>query len=226
MAKESVKRAIAYARTSSATNVGTDKHSLPRQLEAISRYAETAGYLIERTFYDPAVSGRDDILTRPGFSDAVVFMAESGITSIIVESASRFARDVLVSEIGYRSLKKQGIALIAADAPTTFLCDTPSNNLVRQILSIVAEFEKSTLVARLKAARDRKKALTGKCGGRRSNAEARPEVVALAKQMRRMNPKTKKRMSLRDIGDELASAGHMTRGGKPFDAKAVAALLG
>jgi hypothetical protein len=35
----------------------------------------------------------------------------------------------------------------------------------------------------LKAARDRKKAATGKCGGRRSYFEIRPDVVAPAKQL-------------------------------------------
>jgi hypothetical protein len=40
--------------------------------------------------------------------------------------------------------------------------------LVRQVLGAIAQFEKTSLVAKLKAALDRKKAATGKCGGRRS----------------------------------------------------------
>jgi hypothetical protein len=52
--------------------------------------------------------------------------------------------------------------------------------LVRQVLGAIAQFEKTSLVAKLRAARDRKKAATGKCGGRRSYVEARPDVVALA----------------------------------------------
>jgi hypothetical protein len=43
--------------------------------------------------------------------------------------------------------------------------------LVRQVLGAIAQFEKTSLVAKLKAARDRKKATTGKCGGRRSYFE-------------------------------------------------------
>ena len=54
---------------------------------------------------------------------------------------------------------------------------------MRQILGGVAEFEKTTLVAKLKAARERKKAVTGKCGGRKSFAERDAVVVALAKKL-------------------------------------------
>jgi hypothetical protein len=60
---------------------------------------------------------------------------------------------------------------------------------VRQILGSVSEFEKTTLVAKLKASRDRKKALTGKCGGRPSHMEKRPDVVALATSLRRKRPR-------------------------------------
>jgi hypothetical protein len=35
---------------------------------------------------------------------------------------------------------------------------------VRQVLGAIAQFEKTSLAAKLKAARDRKKATRGKCG--------------------------------------------------------------
>jgi DNA invertase Pin-like site-specific DNA recombinase len=43
--------------------------------------------------------------------------------------------------------------------------------LVRQVLGAIAQFEKASLVAKLKAARDRKTAQGIKCGGRKSYAE-------------------------------------------------------
>jgi hypothetical protein len=45
------------------------------------------------------------------------------------------------------------------------------------VLGAIAQFEKATTVAKLKAAGDRKIAAGRKCGGRRSYAEARPEMV-------------------------------------------------
>jgi len=63
---------------------------------------------------------------------------------------------------GHDFLKKLGIALIPATAPEFFTEDTPTAVLVRQVLGAIAQFEKASLVAKLKAARDRKKAATGK----------------------------------------------------------------
>jgi hypothetical protein len=83
-----------------------------------------------------------------------------------------------------------------------------------------SQFEKTSLVAKLKAARDRKKAATGKCGGRKTYAEARPDVVLLAKQMHDQG------MSLRKISAELAARGYVTAGGKPYVASAVQTMLG
>jgi hypothetical protein len=66
------------------------------------------------------------------------------------------------------------MTLIAASAPMHFVEDTPTAVLARQVLGAVAEFEKTTLVAKLAAARRRKRIATGeKVDGRKSHAEAR-----------------------------------------------------
>jgi Resolvase, N terminal domain len=63
--------AVAYLRTSSATNVGPDKDSDKRQRDAIQAFAKCAGYVIVDEFYDAGVKGADPIearwrsLTRP-----------------------------------------------------------------------------------------------------------------------------------------------------------------
>jgi hypothetical protein len=79
--------------------------------------------------------------------------------------------------------------------------------------------KKTLLFAKLKAARDRKKAATGKCGGRRSYFEARPDVVILAKELSASG------LSLRKISAALAAQGLLTGGGKPYVASAVQAML-
>jgi hypothetical protein len=95
--------------------------------------------------------------------------------------------------------------LLAASAPTHFTEDTPTAVLVRQVLGAIAEFDKTTLVAKLAASRTRKRIATGrKVEGRKSHAEERPEVVALAKALRRRRPKGGQ-MSLRAISAELAA---------------------
>jgi hypothetical protein len=77
----------------------------------------------------------------------------------------------------------------------------------------------------MKAARDRKAALTGKrCGGPASHSERRPEVVALAKRLRRQRLKGGPR-SLRAISAELAKRGHFNDAGRPFAAVSIANML-
>ena len=51
--------ALAYLRTSSAANVGTDKDSEKRQRHAVQGFAKRTGYSIVDKFYDASVSGAD-----------------------------------------------------------------------------------------------------------------------------------------------------------------------
>jgi DNA invertase Pin-like site-specific DNA recombinase len=210
---------VAYLRTSSSTNAGPDKDSDKRQRAAIAAFAKARGYVIVDEFYDAAVSGADPIAERPGFKAMLDRIAANGVRCILVESPDRFARDLTVQLTGHDFLKSLGVSLIPATAPDFFTEDTPTAVLVRQVLGAIAQFEKTSLVAKLKAARDRKKAVTGKCGGRKSYVEARPEVVALANELHGQ------RMSLRKISAALADRGYLTAGGRPYVASAVQAML-
>jgi DNA invertase Pin-like site-specific DNA recombinase len=122
-------------------------------------------------------------------------------------------------------LTAQGISLIPASAPDRFLEDTPTAVLVRQVLGAIAQFEKASIVAKLKAARDRKRARDGKCEGRKSHREMNPELVALVKRLRRRNPKTGERRSLRSIAAVLAKLGHVNIHGRPFAAESIKAMV-
>ena len=85
----------------------------------------------------------------------------NGARKIVVESPDRFARDLMVQLAGHDMLKAKGLTLIAASAPTHFTEDTPTAILVRQVLGAIAKFDKTTLVAKLKAALARKRKATG-----------------------------------------------------------------
>ena len=142
-----IRKAVAYLRTSSRTNVGVDKDSDKRQRAAVEAYAKAAGYEIVDTFYDAAVSGADPVTDRPGFTEMLERLMSNGARTILVESPDRFARDLMVQLAGHDMLKAKGISLIAASAPTFFIEDTPTAVLVRQVLGAVAQFEKATTVA-------------------------------------------------------------------------------
>lgn len=218
-------KAVAYYRTSSATNVGDDKDSLRRQREACVSYARRAGVKIVREFYDAAVSGADPIDERPGFAELLDYLSTNGARIVLVENASRFARDLVIQITGEELLKARGYQLIPADCPDFFTDETPTAIMVRQILGAVSQFEKASIVQKLRKARERKRAATGKCEGRKSLAELRPEVAREAKRLRRKSPKTHKRASLRDIARKLDEQGYRNDGGNVYSARAVRAMI-
>ena len=156
------------------------------------------GYEVEAEFYDQAISGADPVTERPGFMEMLQRITSNGIRTILIECPDRFARDLMVQLLGHDMLKAQGITLIPASAPDFFVEDSPTARMVRQILGAVPEFERATIIAKLKAARDRKRARDGKCEGHRSHREMNPQLVAMANRLRRQ-PKKGKRKSLRAI---------------------------
>src|SRR5260370_27328043 len=201
--------AVAYMRTSSAANIGDGKDSERRQRAAIEAYAKRAGYVVVAWFYDKAIRGADVVTSRPGFAAMLEQIAGNGVRVVLVESPDRFARDLAVQLTGHDFLKTLGVTLIPATAPDFFTEETPTAVLVRQVLGAIAQFDKATLVAKLKAARERKRARNGKCEGRKSDAElpAGIGLIAAAKQLADQRP----RLSLRKIATELAARGYVTR---------------
>jgi DNA invertase Pin-like site-specific DNA recombinase len=106
--------ALAYLRTSSAANVGTDKDSEKRQRHAIQGFAKRAGLEIAHEFYDGAVSGADPIETRAGFAALLDRIESNGVRTVIVEDASRFARELMAQELGITLLISRGVRLLTA----------------------------------------------------------------------------------------------------------------
>jgi DNA invertase Pin-like site-specific DNA recombinase len=209
-------KAVGYVRTSSATNVGTDKDSERRQRHAIERFAKAAGYEVVDWFNDPAVSGADPIESRPGFAALLNRIEGNGVRVVLVEDASRFARDLMAQELGIGVLIKLGMRVLTATGDDLTNTDDPMKVAMRQIAGAFSQLEKARLVAKLKAAREAQ----GKLGGRKGYAEAMPETVALAKQLHADG------MSYRKISAALAAQGHVTGTGKPHVASAIQKMLG
>jgi DNA invertase Pin-like site-specific DNA recombinase len=218
--------AVAYLRTSSTTNVGTDKDSDKRQRAAIASFAKRARFAIVDEFNDAAVSGADPIETRPGFAALLERIEGNGIRTVIVEDASRFARDLVTQELGLLILIKRGVRVITSGGDNLTDTSDPSRVMMRQIAGAFAQYEKARLVARLKRARDLKAERTGeKVGGRKSHAERNPELGREARRLARRSPKGKQR-SLRQVAAELERRGFVNENGVQFSAASVASMLG
>jgi DNA invertase Pin-like site-specific DNA recombinase len=213
-------KAFAYLRTSSAANVGADKDSAQRQRAAIHAYASAHDVEIVGEYYDAAVSGADPVTARAGFNDMLERMLSNGVRRIVVETASRFARDLMVQEIGFKMLQSREIELVAADSPDSFADDTPTSKLIRQILGGVAEFEKAMTVAKLRGARDRKSALIG------HRIEGRPRVrdEALVEAVRKARADYPSD-TLQAIADRLSASGWRNSKGGTLHAMMVKRFL-
>ena len=85
---------------------------------------------------------------------------------------------------------------------------------MRQVLGAIAQFEKASAVAKLAAARKRKREREGRCEGRKPLSRTRPKVVVLARKLRRRKPKGGQ-LSLRAVSKELAAQGFSTSGESP-----------
>jgi DNA invertase Pin-like site-specific DNA recombinase len=225
-------KAVAYLRTSSAANIGADKDSDKRQREAIQRYAKGAGFELVAEYYDAAVSGADPIEARSGFSTMLDAIEGNGVRVVIVEDASRFARDLVIQELGILSLIRRGVRVLTAGGDDLTESEDPTRKLMRQVAGAFAEYERARLVAKLRHARDRKSDALRKAGGPRKRIEGRkpahvlyPEATAEAKRLRRASPKSGERRSFRAISTMLAKGGHVTKAGKPFTATAVKRMV-
>jgi len=225
-AQREIPTAVAYLRTSSAVNVGPDKDSEKRQREAITAFAKQAGLKLVAEFYDAAVSGADPIETRPGFTALLDRIESNGTKIVIVEDASRFARDLITQELGILSLIERGVRVLTARGDDLTETDDEFKIAMRQIAGTFSQLEKTRLVRKLAAARDRKRQETGhKCGGRQSHAEMNPALVKEAKRLRRRSPTTGRQRSLRQISAELAKMGFMNQRGVPFSAASIKSML-
>lgn len=216
--------ALAYFRTSSAANVGEGKDSVPRQREAVQRYAKAAGFSIEAEYRDEAVSGEDHIEDRPGFAALLDAIEGNGVRTVLVEDGSRFARSMLASELGILLLRERGVRLVTASGDDLTDDSDEMREAMRQIATTFAQVEKKRLVKKLRHARDQKSAELGRrVEGRKPSIP--DDTRALAKKLRRKNPHTGKRRSYRQIAADLAAQGHVGENGQTFGAESVKRMV-
>ena len=218
-----IMKAVIYIRTSSATNLDGDSED--RQRDAVGRYAESQGYEIVSGAYDQSVKGSDSIHERVGFAKLIQYCLDNEVSVILCENASRFARDLVIQEMGYRELKKLKIKLIPVDTPDYFTGDSPSLTMIRQILGAVSEFEKSNLVSKLRGARNRVKERNGKCEGRKSLKELMGDTafISMIKQVKLLRKHNKTYASIAGV---LALKGYcQPQTGRPFNQSQIMRLI-
>lgn len=179
-------KAFSYLRVSSKIQISGD--GFPRQREAVQQYAASHNIVIEHEFRDEGVTGTADALDRPGLTDLFIAVKSNGVRLVLVERADRLARDLMVSEIILAECRKLGVKVVAADSGTDLTVEDnePTRTLIRQILGAVAQWEKSCLVMKLRAARNRIRRSGQRCEGAKpfGRNDTERAVIAEIQQLR------------------------------------------
>jgi DNA invertase Pin-like site-specific DNA recombinase len=220
-------KAFSYLRVSSRGQIDGD--GFERQRDKIQKWAETNGASIQREFREEGISGANELADRPAMIELLGAIAANGVRTVIVERADRFARDLVASELLLREFTRLGVRVFEAEGGNDLSAgddSNPTGKLVRQILAAVAEFDKTSIVLKLKAARTRVRHETGRCEGRKpfGEREGETETLALIRSLRR-KPKGGKRMSFAEIAENLNRNGIATRTGKPWHAEVVRRIV-
>lgn len=136
----------------------------PRQLAAVKEYAKTHDIQIAKVFREEGVSGTIEGMDRPTWAEMIAAILANGVSTILVESLGRLARELFVQEYILRDMEQRGITLISVTEPDLGSTD-PTRVMFRQILGAIHQYEKTMIVLKLRGARQRKRQSEGKCEG-------------------------------------------------------------
>jgi DNA invertase Pin-like site-specific DNA recombinase len=211
-------KAFAYLRVSGLGQVDGD--GFDRQLAACTKYAAANGIEIIEVFREEGVSGTKELDDRPALAELLAALEENGIKTVIIEKLDRLARDLMVQETIVADIQKHGYTLVSTCEPD--LCSQdPSRVLMRQIFGAIAQYDRAITVLKLRGARQRKKARTGKGEGRHAYGE-KPGEAEVLRQIRAYRADG---LKPREIAAILGQQAVPTRMGRPWNAGTVAKIL-
>ena len=209
-------QAVSYVRVSGGGQVRGDGPA--RQRRAIQRYASTHKIAVIEEFADLGVSGATELADRPGLAALLDRVEHNGVSLVLVERADRLARDLMIQEVTIDAFTRAGVRVVTSEGVDLTTDDgDPTRRLIRQILGAVAEFDKSVVVLKLRAARERIRRREGRCEGRKPYGyhPAEQAVIRRIKALRR-KPRGGRRLSFASIADRLNSEGATNRAGRPW----------
>jgi DNA invertase Pin-like site-specific DNA recombinase len=213
-----VTKLFVYLRVSGRGQIDGD--GFDRQLLACQSYAAEHNCEIVEVFREKGICGETELEDRPALSELFAALEENGIKTVLIEKLDRLARDLMVQETIIADIQKSGYALLSTCEPD--LCSKdPSRVLVRQIFGAISEYEKAMIVLKLRGARQRKKAKTGKGEGRHAFGEKPAE----ARTLEQIAEWAATGATSQRIATDLNSCNYRTRSGKPWRGTTVAKIV-
>jgi DNA invertase Pin-like site-specific DNA recombinase len=212
---KNARNAVSYVRVSGLGQ--RDGDGPERQREAIARTAKRERLHMVKEYTDLGVSGTVEAVERPGLTQLVMEAVTLGVNVVVIERADRLARDLLVQELALRQFRQLGITVLAADGQNLTDTQNPTGVLLAQIMGAFAQFDRASTVAKLRAARDRKRAATGRCEGAKPFGELPGEAEALAalRALARKKPGCDP-LTWAEVAAKANAAGIRSRSGKPW----------
>src|ERR1700745_286232 len=144
---KAIKRAALYVR------VSTDHQSVENQIRELQQVAERRGWQVTEVYRDAGISGAKGRHQRPGLDDMLKEASRRKFDVVMAWAIDRLGRS-LVDLLGtIQHLETVGVDLYLdqQSIDTT----TPMGKLVFQITGAFAEFERSMIQQRIKAAHKR-----------------------------------------------------------------------
>lgn len=157
-------RLVGYIRVSTAAQV--DAFGPDVQRSAIQAWAKANGHKIVH-WCQEAISGTTAAEDRPGLMCAVDELHQGRADGVVLYTLDRLARALHVQEAALGLLWRAGGQVFTVDAGEVREDDPedPTRTLIRQVLGAVAQFERQTIVNRMKRGRHAKTSKGGYGGG-------------------------------------------------------------
>jgi DNA invertase Pin-like site-specific DNA recombinase len=133
----------------------------------------------------------------------------NGVSLILVERLDRLARDLVVQESILAEVRVNGFQLVSVEEPG-LLNDDPSRTMFRHFIGAISQYDKTSIVLKLRGARQRKRAAEGRCEGRKPYGEREGEA-AVIERIRKLRSDG---MSYRQIAIGLTNDGILSRTGQ------------
>lgn len=211
-------KVFGYSRVSGQSQVDAD--GFVRQELAIRALCAEKQLELVALYREEAVSGTVDGMHRPKWVEMLLQMEKDGVNTVVIEGVDRLARALMVSEYIISDLERMGITLLSSREPDLCASD-PTRVLFRHIMAAIAQYDKNMIVLKLKAARQRKKAATGRCEGRKPYGYYQSEEAMLASMREYHNNGVPAKM----IAGHLNSKGAKPRYGEQWSERMVKRIL-
>jgi DNA invertase Pin-like site-specific DNA recombinase len=205
--------------------VSTDEQAqhgngLDVQEAKIREYCRTNGLRLVEIFRDEGISGSNGLDSRRGLATALARIEAGEASALVVAKLDRLARNLELQETTVRILQSTGASVLSASEPATN-SDQPESVLMRQMLGVVSQYERTLIRGRMMAGRQAKMAAGGYGGGHTpyGTTVRNGELVADDGEAQTVGKVTTLRAtghSYRQICAALTEAGLTTRSGTDF----------